>query len=164
LPTSGELIDVGCGAGVPVVRFLVNAGFEVPGVDISSVMLELARRYVPQAHFLKMDMRRLNFTSGYFDGISAFYSLFHIPRTEYYQVLVDFQRLLRPNGILLFCSGAAAWEGFDEYHGVKMFWSHPDRKETRQWVIDAGFSIHLSEVRNVGGEKQYWIMARRVDG
>jgi hypothetical protein len=44
-----------------------------------------------------------------------------------------------------------------------MLWSHPDREETRQWVIDAGFTIHFSEDRDVGGEKQYWILARKVD-
>ena len=163
MPRNGELLDVGCGAGVPVVRFLVNAGFEVTGVDISSAMLELARRHVPQARFYKMDMRRLDSVAGRFDGLSAFYSLFHIPRTEQFQLLVNFHHLLRSNGCLLFCSGTAAWEGIDEYHGARMFWSHPDREVTRQWVIDAGFTILLSEVREYGNEKHYWIMARKVD-
>jgi ubiquinone/menaquinone biosynthesis C-methylase UbiE len=49
LPPGGEVLDVGCGAGIPVVRFLVDAGFKVAGVDISTSMLKLARVHVPEA-------------------------------------------------------------------------------------------------------------------
>jgi len=161
LPPGGELLDVGCGAGIPVVRFLVNAGFRVTGVDISFSMLELARAHVPEARFMKMDMRRLGFRVSSFDGISAFYSLFHVPRAVQFQVLASFHRLLRPDGILLFCSGAHAWEGVETFHGAQMFWSHPEREVTRKRVIDAGFDVIVSEVREYGGEKQYWIMAKK---
>ena len=57
LPPGGDVLDVGCGAGVPVARFLVLAGFKVTGVDASSSMLKLARIHVPEANFVKMDMR-----------------------------------------------------------------------------------------------------------
>jgi 2-polyprenyl-3-methyl-5-hydroxy-6-metoxy-1,4-benzoquinol methylase len=35
LPKNGEVLDAGCGAGVPVAKFLVEAGFEVVGIDFS---------------------------------------------------------------------------------------------------------------------------------
>lgn len=57
LPSGGEVLDAGCGAGIPVVRFLVDAGFKVTGVDISSSMLELARIHITEAQFMKMDLR-----------------------------------------------------------------------------------------------------------
>lgn len=162
LSPGGELLDVGCGTGIPVVRFLVDAGFGVTGVDISSSMLELARVHVPEARFTKMDMRRLGFDASRFDGISAFYSFFHVPKEEQFQVLVSFHRLLRQDGLLLFCSGANAWEGIQDFHGAQMFWSNPDREVTRKLVIDAGFVVILSEVREYGGENQYWVMARKA--
>jgi len=161
LPPGGEVLDIGCGVGVPVVRFLVDAGFKVTGVDISSSMLELARDRVPEARFIKMDMRRLAFDSCRFDAVTAFYSLFHVPKEEHLQVLVSFNHLLRKDGILLFCSGTAAWEGFKDFHGTRMFWSHPDPEATRQMVIDAGFTVRMSEVQEHGGEKQYWVMAKK---
>jgi 2-polyprenyl-3-methyl-5-hydroxy-6-metoxy-1,4-benzoquinol methylase len=83
LPPGGDVLDIGCGAGVPVARFLVRAGFKVTGVDVSSSMLELARVHVPEANFVKMDMRQLEFDADCFDGICAFYSLFHVPREEH---------------------------------------------------------------------------------
>jgi SAM-dependent methyltransferase len=44
-------MDVGCGAG-PLSEALVDAGFDVTGVDASSDLLELARTNVPRAQFV----------------------------------------------------------------------------------------------------------------
>jgi ubiquinone/menaquinone biosynthesis C-methylase UbiE len=161
LPPAGDVLDVGCGAGVPVARFLVRAGFKITGVDVSSSMLELARVHVPEASFVKMDMRQLGFDAGCFDGICAFYSLFHVPREEHLKVLVGFNRLLRQGGILLFSTGSGAWEGVEDFHGARMFWSHPDREVTRQLVTDAGFAVIMSEVLEHGGEEHFWVVARK---
>lgn len=161
LPPGGDVLDVGCGAGAPVARFLVNAGFKVTGVDVSSSMLELARVHMPKAKFVKMDMRQLELDADCFDGICAFYSLFHVPREEHLQVLIGFNRLLRQDGILLFSSGRGAWEGIEEFHGTQMFWSHPDREVTRKLVMDAGFAVIMSDVQEHGGERHYWVMAKK---
>jgi ubiquinone/menaquinone biosynthesis C-methylase UbiE len=161
LPAGGDVLDAGCGAGIPVARFLVDAGFTVTGVDVSSSMLQLARSHVPEARFLRMDMRRLGLEDGRFDGICAFYSLFHVPSQEHLQVLSRFNRLLRQDGVLIFSTGKSAWQGTGEFHGTQMFWSHPDRDVTRQWVIDAGFAVMMSEVQELGGEEHYWVMARK---
>jgi ubiquinone/menaquinone biosynthesis C-methylase UbiE len=161
LPPGGDVLDVGCGAGVPVARFLVDAGFKVTGIDVSSSMLELARVHVPEANFVKMDMRQLEFDADCFDGICAFYSLFHIPREEHLQVLIRFSRALWQDGVLIFSSGKSAWQGVEDFHGAQMFWSNPDREATRQLVIDAGFAVIMSEVQELGGEEHYWVMARK---
>lgn len=46
-----KALDVGCGAG-PLTKALVDAGFDVTGVDTSAELLELARAKVPAAHFV----------------------------------------------------------------------------------------------------------------
>jgi SAM-dependent methyltransferase len=46
-----KIIDLGCGAG-PLTRALVNAGFDVTGVDTSAELLEIARAKVPTVHFI----------------------------------------------------------------------------------------------------------------
>ena len=161
LPPGGEVLDAGCGAGVPVAVFLVDAGFRVTGVDLSAAMLDLARSHVPEARLLQMDMRRLGFAEPGFDGICAFYSLFHVPREDHLPVLVQFHRLLRPGGVLLFSSGTHAWQGVEGFHGTEMFWSHPEREVTRAWVVEAGFAVVMAEVRELGGEAHYWVMGRK---
>jgi SAM-dependent methyltransferase len=47
-----HVVDVGCGAG-PLTRALVDAGFEVTGIDCSAELLEIARAAVPTAHFIR---------------------------------------------------------------------------------------------------------------
>jgi SAM-dependent methyltransferase len=46
-----KVMDVGCGAG-PLSRALVDAGFDVTGVDTSAELLRIARANVPTAHFI----------------------------------------------------------------------------------------------------------------
>jgi 2-polyprenyl-3-methyl-5-hydroxy-6-metoxy-1,4-benzoquinol methylase len=50
--TNGLVIDLGCGSGI-WAQELIKAGYEVLGVDISTAMIELARKRAPQARFVK---------------------------------------------------------------------------------------------------------------
>ncbi len=59
LPRKAKVLDVGCGAAVPFIKFLVEYGFDVTGVDFSESMLKLARRNVPEANLIKQDVTRL---------------------------------------------------------------------------------------------------------
>ena len=46
-----KVVDAGCGAG-PLAAALVQAGFEVTGMDSSAELLGMAREAVPEAHFV----------------------------------------------------------------------------------------------------------------
>jgi SAM-dependent methyltransferase len=46
----GLVVDLGCGSGL-WARELVDAGYEVLGIDISGAMIELSRNRVPEAEF-----------------------------------------------------------------------------------------------------------------
>ena len=48
--TTGLVVDLGCGSGL-WARELVDAGYDVLGIDISASMIEIARRRVPQGKF-----------------------------------------------------------------------------------------------------------------
>jgi cyclopropane fatty-acyl-phospholipid synthase-like methyltransferase len=50
LGRGARVLDVGCGSGL-LARRLVDADFDVTGVDASPAMIELARTCVPDAHF-----------------------------------------------------------------------------------------------------------------
>jgi len=160
LPKNGKVLDVGCGAGVPFVRFLVKSGFDVAGVDFSESMLKLAGRNVPEAGFLKQDMTRLGFQNNSFDGVTASYSIIHVPKEKHSSLFQSFHRVLKPKGIMLVSMGYDEWEATEEYYGVNMFWSHYNPEKSLQIVENAGFQTIWDKVVKCGGEKPYWILAR----
>jgi len=60
--------------------------------------------------------------------------------------------------------GSTEWQGTENnFHGVKMFWSHYDSKKNREIVENAGFEILLDEIDTSGGEKHQIIMAKKSD-
>jgi SAM-dependent methyltransferase len=46
----GLVVDLGCGTGI-LAEAVSNAGYDVLGVDLSPVMIEMARRRVPEGRF-----------------------------------------------------------------------------------------------------------------
>ena len=61
LQKNSTVLDLGCGAGVPISKFLVDNGYKVTGIDFADGMIKLAKKNVPKAKFIKMDMTNLNF-------------------------------------------------------------------------------------------------------
>jgi len=79
LPSTAAVLDLGCGAGIPVTRWLAHRGYAVTGVDVSARQLELVRKYVPEATFIKADMIDLALGPETFDAVVAFHSIIHVP-------------------------------------------------------------------------------------
>jgi len=160
LPKNARVLDVGCGAGVPVAKFLVESGFRVVGIDFSGNMLKLARKNVPKAVFIEKDMDKLDFAVSSFDGLTAFYSIIHVPKEKHSSLFQSFHRILKPEGIMLVCMGPDEWEATGEYLGTTMFWSQYRPEKSLQLVKNAGFQTISDQILVRGGEKHYWIMAR----
>jgi len=159
LPKNAKVLDVGCGAGVPVAQLLVECGFDVTGIDFSKNMLELASRNVPKAKFILKDMTKLDFEADSFDGLTAFYSIIHVPREKHFSLFQSFHRVLKPKGIMLICLGPDEWEATDTYYGTEMFWSQYSPKKSLQLLKQVGFEIISDKVLVRGGERHYWILA-----
>jgi ubiquinone/menaquinone biosynthesis C-methylase UbiE len=160
LPESARILDAGCGAGVPVSEFLITSGFDVTGIDFSGNMIKLARKNVPEGEFTKMDMTQLGFYDNSFDGLTAFYSIIHVPRQKHISLFRSFHRILKPDGVMLICMGPDEWEATGVYCGTEMFWSHYSPEKSLRLVNDAGFQVISDQILERGGEKHYWITAR----
>ena len=146
LPAGAQVLDAGCGAGVPVSQ-LLSERFQVTGVDFSEAQIELARNHVPNARFLCEDMTKLDFPDNTFDGIASYYAIIHVPREEHQALLANFYRMLKPNGIGLLCLGAEHLvDDIDEdYLGTRMYWSHYDTETYLKLLEKCGFSVIWSK-------------------
>jgi ubiquinone/menaquinone biosynthesis C-methylase UbiE len=160
LPKNATVLDVGCGAGIPVAQFLVECGFDVTGIDFSENMLKLASKNVPKAKFVLKDMTKLDMETDSFDGLTAFYSIIHVPREKHFSLFQSFHRILKPEGIMLICLGPDEWEATGDYYGTEMFWSQHSPRKSLQLLKKAGFKIISENVLVRGGERHYWILAR----
>jgi 2-polyprenyl-3-methyl-5-hydroxy-6-metoxy-1,4-benzoquinol methylase len=169
LPRDAAVLDLGCGAGVPVTRWLSDKGFAVTGVDVSARQLELARTYVPEATFLKADMAEVDFEPETFDAVVAFHSIIHVPRSEHPALLGRIHRWLRPEGVFLATMTLTDYEGRNENWegwGAPMVWSHYDGDTNVAMLRKAGFGIRYAEPRTGGGtgdesETWLWVLARK---
>lgn len=169
LPPGSAVLDLGCGAGVPVTRRLVDRGFAVTGVDLSEKQLELARRLVPGAAFIRADMSELDFEPETFEAVVAFYSIIHVPRVDHPALLADVHRWLRPGGSFLAILSMTDFEGEEtdwEGWGAAMRWSHYDRETNVEMLRRSGFEVVYAEPRTGKGpgddeETWLWVLARR---
>jgi SAM-dependent methyltransferase len=160
------VLELGCGAGGPTTQALA-ARFRLTGVDLSARSIELAQRNVPGATFIHADMTRVSFPPQAFDGITAFYSIIHVPRAEHAPLLGRIASWLRPGGWFVAALGATDTEaGFEtNWLGAPMYWSGYDPATGRRLVEAAGLVVQRATVETADEDGQpvsfLWVVAQR---
>ena len=166
IPAGSDVLDLGCGAGVPMTRALAD-GRRVTGVDISARQIELARAAVPDARFIHADMTALELPPASLDAVVAFYSLTHVPRADLPALLDAIHRWLRPGGVLVATMGAqdSPDDVEDDWLGAPMFFSHYGAKKNRALVRRAGFEIETAVVEEEPEDRHaalfLWVIAHK---
>jgi len=166
LAPGARVLDLGCGAGVPVTRWLAER-FTTVGVDFSARQLALARRHAPGAALVRADMGALEFAPGSFDAAVACYSIIHLPREAQPALIARIARWLKPGAAFLATWAIGAWEGEERDWlgwGAPMWWSHYDGETSLAMLRHAGFAIEAAEDRTGGDEEWRWVLARTPAG
>ncbi|MCC7371457.1 MAG: class I SAM-dependent methyltransferase [Chloroflexi bacterium] len=166
LPVGARVLDLGCGAGVPVARRLAER-FDVTGVDISRRQIELARASVPNATFSHGDMTALTFPAASFDAVVAFFSLIHLPRDEHAAMFASIATWLRPGGLLVASTGSYSDPGTVEqdWLGAPMYWSFFASAVSLALIRAAG--LEIVEAQDVTADEDgqpvtfLWVVARK---
>lgn len=131
-----KLLDIGCGDGE---RTLSNLTEESVGIDISSSGLKIAQDSVSK-ELVQADMSSLPFKNDSFDGITAYFSVFHVSRDSHEDVYREFRRVMNSNGKLLMTLPGGRYETVRRgWMGGKMLFSSPGKQKTLQMLKDAGF-------------------------
>ena len=146
-----RILDLGCGSGEPIARYLVERECELTGVDAAPSMVVLCRQRFPKAHWLVADMRSLDLENR-FDAIVAWDSFFHLGPDDQRRMFEIFEAHIAPGGLLLFTSGPRAGEATGDFYGHDLFHASLDRQEYESLLRGAGFTVlrHRSEDPDCG--------------
>lgn len=162
LKKNSSILDVGCGAGIPVDDLLTKAGHEVAGIDLSPSLINLARKLVPAASYRIGDMRNLQTSEYSVDAVVCLYSLFHVPRINHRKMIKVFGSFLPVGGWMLLSMGDRAYEGEHEMYGVKSFSSQWGSVENRRIIESVGFRVYIDEIATSNEERHQMILALKI--
>ncbi|MBI2849647.1 MAG: class I SAM-dependent methyltransferase [Chloroflexi bacterium] len=121
----GRLLNLGCGHGADFLPF--KDAFELYGVDFSSTMLELSRKYAGKfdftANLVQADVSRLPFSSESFDWAISIATYHHLESQEAREgAFTELRRVLKPGGEALI----TVWNRWQPWwgggRGMNTFW------------------------------------------
>ena len=99
-PVNPLVAELGCGPGY-VTSHLAKLGLDAFGVDLSPVMIDLARKTYPELRFELGSMDALDVADGSLQGVVSWYSIIHAPPQDVPAYIAEFSRVLAPGGHLL---------------------------------------------------------------
>jgi SAM-dependent methyltransferase len=127
----------------PDVAWFESQNINVIGVDFSGSMLEIARSRV-RGSLVQADMRKMPFEAHSMDGIWCNASLLHLPKTDSPAALLEFKRILKPNGILFLAVQEGEGEHLEtrEVYGENQrFFARYTTSEMTRMLEVAGFDL-----------------------
>lgn len=176
-PTQDEILELGCGAGIPTTEKLLahSPSFRITGNDLSSAQIALGKARLKdvaadadRVRWIEGDMMGLDFPGGSFDVVLGFYTIQHLPREEQAAMLEKIVAWLRPGGYMLINFPAEAEENV-----VMAGWMGPEG-----WMYHSGWSVEkyrellkgmkldivLDEVKQDNVKAEFlWIVAKKSE-
>ncbi|ANZ38542.1 methyltransferase type 11 [Lentzea guizhouensis] len=162
LANNADVLELGCGAGVPSTRRLAER-HNVTGVDLSRKQVELAGENVPNARFVKADMSVVGFEEHSFDAVVALYSILHLPRAEQPGLFGRIARWLRPGGVFLASLGTGTPDTTERWLGVDMFFGSNTPERNRE-LLEEHFTVEVDDLVTMhepGPATFQWVLSRR---
>lgn len=112
LPSKATVLDLGCGAGIPIAKVLMDEGMLVYGIDASPTLVQRFHRNFPRTPVTCEAIEDSLFFERQFDAIVAWGLLFLLPNDIQELVLRKAADALLTGGSLLFTapSQAVTWK------------------------------------------------------
>lgn len=101
IPKDEVILEVGSGPG-QIAGYLSEHGAKCIGTDISTHMVELARRNFPEIVFEKQDFLDLTYEDNTFYGVVGFYAIVNYSLDSLSSIFTELKRVLKQNGLLMF--------------------------------------------------------------
>lgn len=141
----GKALDIGCGCTGRFIALLTREGFTVSGLDVSTEMLNIARKRQSDIHFIEANICEYDLPEKY-DFISAWDSIWHVPLAEQRNVITRIVESLNTGGVFIFSFGGTDKENShtDNFMGPEVYYSSLGTNGFVRLLIELGCIIrHL---------------------
>jgi SAM-dependent methyltransferase len=146
VPEGSDVLELGCGAGVDAIK--LAEGRRYTGVDLSGVMISLARERVPFGTFVQNVLTSTAFPQASFDAVVSLYVFGHVPASEQVPTFRRVFEWLRPGGVFCASVPSGAHDGMQEdFIGVPMYFAAIGGEATEAALRQIGFGLEISEVK-----------------
>jgi len=161
LPVQASILDLGCGSGEPIGRYLIEHGCHLTGIDSSPPLIELCQQSFPSEDWLIADMRALSIERT-FNGILAWDSFFHLCPEDQRRMFAVFRKQSAPRAALMFTSGTSHGIAMGTLGGEPLYHASLDPDEYRALLEAHGFDVvaHVVEYPTFGG-RTIWLAQLR---
>ena len=161
VPPDGSILDLGCGSGEPIARYLIEQGRGLTGVDAAPGLVDLCRRRFPDHDWRVADMRGLALGRT-FDGAIAWHSAFHLMPADQRALFAVYARHVAPGGVLMFTSGTDEGEAVGEWRGEPLYHGSLSAAEYRAALEASGLDLldHRTDDPETGGATVWLARAR----
>jgi SAM-dependent methyltransferase len=137
---AATILDIGCGGGEPIARYMIDQGHTVTGVDSSEPLIALCRQRFPRLDWIVADMRALSL-GRQFQGLLAWDSFFHLAPDDQRRMFPIFAAHAAPGAALMFTSGPSHGEAIGSYRGDPLYHASLDPAEYTSLLNANGFSV-----------------------
>lgn len=161
IPPGGEILDLGCGGGEPIDRFLIDRGYNITGVDIAPSMIALARTRFFRQKWIEADMRKFGAESGAYDGIIAWGSLFHLEHQMQEKLIRRMAIWLKRGGVAMFNTGPDHGIAIGELQGEALFHASLSPDEYRAVFADSNLTVIANRIEDPDcGGMTVWLVGK----
>lgn len=155
------VLDIGCGSGDPIARYLIGSGCKLTGVDSSAELLTMCKAKFPGQLWLEADMRTLSLGQR-FDGILAWDSFFHLAHDDQRKMFPIFRDHSAHGSSLMFTSGTSHGVAMGEYRGEPLYHASLDSAEYRRLLEANDFEVTAYVEDDAScGHHAVWLARRR---
>lgn len=148
------ILDFGCGPGRDL-RTFVQRGHRAIGLEGAPALAEMAQLH-GTCEVWQQDFLQLRLPDGYFDGVFANASLFHVPRQELPRVLRQLHATLKRDGVLF--SSNPRGNNEESINGER-YGAYYDLATWRSYLAEAGFAEleHYYRPAGLPRDQQPWL-------
>ncbi len=147
-----RVLDVGCGGGVNIEKFLKLTKGNVDGLDYSEVSVEASLAQNIKAvddgrcRIIQADVRQMPIGDEEYDLVSAFETIYFWPEIQ--ESFREVSRVIKPNGQFLIAQGTDGNHPDDEMWLATVEGMHVyTAEDLKEYLLNAGFSRVESYVK-----------------